>query len=615
MPDVASLSRVSDESGDDAVYMDASQQRLEFPEPTDPVRFAFALAGLRVLVDVVSGPLSAASAYLAARGVAVSQDEHMSFPVRHLALLGDLPAHVHVDVDHLLRSMWLLVQHRPDAPAVVERVAGELRLAWSSLSVRFDESLAPEAVPALLASDIAFVASPPAWQDMTKLSSLPVTLATARWHARGYIELAASKPHAVEVAPIPGLFRIDETTFGVPAAYAEELTHVAGIVADPPVRPPKRPKVTVSRAGLSQNASHTARELANRVAMYRGALLVAPEGGSRRVACMAALHESGFRSPVVIAAPWALWSWHRAHQLANATLTPSTLTVVPYGDVPSRPLGVQPDAFVFDDLAEVPAPSRRTLRQFDALDVARVVVADAWPTEIPRQLELASYAFPYEFRPDVPLVLRYPHHPEVRAFEHLRPYLIRTGKTPGHVSRLSVDRLALPDELREASATCAAIADAAERRRALAEIATCGVESLLSPKVASVLETITSRPASDRIVVLTRHRRLATLLAAALRPRRVVIAEDDFPSEVTARRAAVTFAVFDTAPPKVANAQLIVVADWPWSFADLDAAVPAATATNLPSLRICHVVGSIDDRIASFAARHATSEATWESLL
>lgn len=579
------------------MLMEYMQQRIDFPVATEPLQLALSLGGLWVLVEYDTRRHTHALDHLAALGVSLRIEEHLvSFPVRELTLLKRLPEYVSTVVDHLLHPLWLLANNpSQQRPAYVEVLAGSLRITWRTEHRRFDEVLHTEAVPALLAMETPIVASSEAWSALSAVSSMPVTVARCRLGINGYIEIDASKPQLVEAAPLPGLFRISDTQFGLPVAYAPYLDRAKGFVWDGP-RPPSAAQVfDMPSMHLSSAARQTAIEITERLAAYGSALLEAPPGSSRRVAVMTALRTVCATNAVVVCAPWALWAWNRAAAVCGVRVSLYTYKDVAYGE----DIGT-PDAIVFDDLSVVPADLQRAASRLDNSHAYRVVVVTSLPDSVAEQAALMPRCKPAEFQDEHRILTRYPTAPQQRAYEHMRPYVVRSAPSPGGLSRLSVEVLDIPETLRDA---CAAVSSrGAARVREVSSIVSCGTTGNISPKLSLAIQRATEAVRNNRsIVVCCRHERFATLFVSLTRTLGMsVLHNQDVSSSGVL--------VFDDNLPSLAHIDEVLFVDWPLSMSSIEGALPLPeTPEDGPVICVAHVRDSIDDRLALRAVRSPTS--------
>lgn len=559
---------------------------------------ALALSGLWVLVDTSPLQHQSALAHLSSVGASFRDDGAVvAVPARELPLLARLDPAVEVVTDHQLHALWQTVLNPPDTPASVEVLAGDLRISWPSGRRRFDEVLFDDAVPALLAMELAIVASDEAWARLSTSSSLPVAVGRCMVTTDEYVLIDASKPQLVEAAPLSGLWRMNDTRFGLPLAYAHQLDSARGFIWDGPRPPSEMRSFTLPDVPLSASARLTAQELSERLASFRAALLVAPAQSSRRVAVTSAMRAAMMEDTLIVCAPWAIWAWSRAASLCGLKVRFATYLDLSLGNDVGTP-----DSVVLDDLGLQPASLRRAASSLDSLNAMRIVVASELPDGVEESLALFARLKPSEFRDDIPLQVRYPVDPPRRAVEHMRPYLVRSAPSPGGFSRLHIEVLALSQDLIHA---CTLLTSSSRARvEDLSAIVSVGSSSAVSPKLASAHALVSKTVSAQKTVaVLTRHPRFATLLSALCRTANLEILDvrGQDTTEETLHSSAIV--IFDKGVP-VLDVDMVVVIDWPYSTSALDAAVPLPMHPDKgPVVVVLHVAESIDDRFALRASR------------
>ena len=572
------------------------QQRLLFPSPTERVKFTMALSGLRVLVEVSEGTISQGWAHLASVGVDVShEDNNSSFAVRQLALCHRLPPYVTVDIDHLLRPLWMYAKSRDNnEPARVEIVVGDMRIAWLHASVLYDEIVHVEAIPALLACDLPFVASGNAWDALAGMSTIPVSVGRIKTSPMGYFEITSSKPQLVESSPIPALFKIGETRYGVPFAYEYEALAAPGFIHDSP--PLTQSPIDESFfEDLSPSSAATAREIAESLALSRAACLIAPPGSSRRVAICAALQATDSLPALVITPPWGMWAWSRAAQLAglDASVHSEQVRLLTYRDLALGAKVQDAAAVVFDDMGVVTPELRNATRRLDGMDAVRVNVGISWSSSEEEQLFVMARIRPSEFSDSTPTALRYPAAPARRFFEHIRPYLVRSGTTPNRVSNLAVETHALPQEL------LAALEQSRGSIEKVTEVVSSGTGTYISPKLAATLSHCQRSIADGKsVVVLSSSQPALKRLAMMLVPERLEVKDASAMTKVESS----ALVLFKDHIPDLSSIDEVVLLDWPLSSTMLDSALPPPHVPT-PRVTVQHMRDTIDDRLAVRALR------------
>lgn len=613
------------------------QLRIAFRAPQRPISLSLALSGLYVLVESPDGSYDEVWQYLTAAGITPVADSvrGVSFACRELPALANLPPQVRSSADEILAPLFLLATH-PSAAGLPATLAvdayGDLQLSWFDGEHNFDQRFLTPAAAALLQSDLAFVATSEAWDILKSCSQLPVLVARAKLNLDGYVELATGKPQLLESAPperIRGLFRLDETHFGLPLAYAEDVDTNPGFVWEGHRPVPDQGPDLLPPTRISLSAHHQAdlRTLVDQLAAYRAQAVVWDSGLGRRVFTLAAIDSLDAWPLLIVTPPSGVWIWQRHLDLLGKTYSlthdRADVQIITYLDLARRPALSAPQAIIFDELAgeEASSPAgRNALHRLDGvLDAYRIAVESSWPAESGAAVRLMSVLRPGEFRDDVQLAQRYPVHTERRAAEHVSVYLStrRLAETtqPGedyrrssvmtvHASETLVKALGTA-RARHASPATATHGPAALLAETL-EIVTAGPDQGIGPKVAQAARRALDAAAMGRrVAVVTRHRRAANLVRGACRPTHVVLFEagtgDPAAALNDARLAVVRY---DATLPDLRSFDEVVVLDYPWSFETLERAVGSAADESGPSqVTVVHMTGTVDDRLAMLAAR------------
>jgi len=582
------------------------QLRLRFTQPLSPQRLRLSLRGLTVLVSAEDGDSQRAASYLQSVGVSSRVDEIglISFPVEHLARVLLLPERVVLlpvgDASTLLRL--LDASRVPDASVVVSRDSPRvLNLNWIDPTGECNEPIDITSCPALLALGVPLVADRETWDALRAASALAVARSRARVNLDGFVEITTSLPQQFEGIELPGLFRIDDTRFGLPLASAARLVGVQGLVWDGPAPTCEPAPATLEELPLvlsreSRGQLHT---LVERIASARGQAVVWPTGTGRRVFTLAAVEALDGYPLVILARPAMLWAWRRHLDLLGrrpSLLGSGEVHLVPYGE--TRLLGriPPPSCLLLDELEAVLDEHRalaEDLRRFDGdVDSFRLAVSSALPSDPGALLSYFSLLRPSEFRSDLPLALRYAPPVEDRLREHTDLYVLRRPATedPEVFRRSHVERVRVSDELSRSLARIPAPTGSAPRRRehahALLRWAREGTDDVLSPKLArAVALARTGIDAGRSVAVLAGSEHARRMLVTLLRP-----------------AAGDPLEVFPTTPRTVAGFETVVVLDPPRAFSSFDRVVVDASDSHGPQLlEMLHLEGSIEDRLAALA--------------
>jgi hypothetical protein len=594
------------------------QLRLEFTTPTRPQQLLLTLSGIQVMAVPRDDDTDLAVAYLTAAGATVQLDEIRGplFPVRELPRLLRLPGQVDVTATHPVDVLWELVKTPPvgDAPVTVTIEDREtLNLSWPAHGdVEFNEAFPLSAAAALMALETPLVAQPDAWDAFIQATSLPVVLARARVNLDGFVELTSPVPHQLEVAPIPALFRVDDTHFGLPLAYADRLDGLPGVVWEhrPPSYDRAPRQVPDLPFELSPHGLEDLRGLVAGLASTRGQAVVWDHGLGRRIFCLAAVEMLQAFPLLVVTSPSSMWAWLRHLELVGRSATLShdrgDVHILTYRDLAARPRLASPASVIFDDLDVVQRQTPELLKSLHRLDglvdAYRIAASVSFPTDLDDIVGYMSVLRPVEFRSDVPALLRYPVNAEQRLTEHVECYRSRrvAGSTPQpRFRRSSTEVLEAPQSTLDALE--AARRDHRSAPHLLAEllgIVSAGPSHAIGPKVVRAAEILSdARRADRRAAVVTRHDQTARVLAGLLRPLKPEVVRSATPSgEVAIIHA-------EKSLPDLRSYAVVVFVDYPVNLGMIDDAVGRASDPSGPEeVIMLHLAGTIDDRLALLSA-------------
>jgi hypothetical protein len=607
----------------------ALQLRLGFSTPDAPVELALHLVGLTVVVDLWQGRFDEAWSYLLSAGVAVRMEDGRGivFPIGELAKLDNLPAQVRVTSRGPLEVLYGIATSGDGLPATVHivdvdgpdgRPVSELWVSWYSHHGRHQQVLDDVAATALLASELPFVASEEAWERLESMAGFPLVVGRARLNHDGYLEISTSKPQLAESAPLPGLFRIDDTHFGMARAYAPDLYRLRGFVWDGPAPRRVRPTSVRSPGTLELSAHHRADldELVSALDSWGARIICWERGLGRRIMALAALEVLDAWPALVVAAPWDVWVWRRHFDLAGRQLSLSAgrgdAHLVTYLDLARGAATEAFEALVLDDLSgpDAAAPSARAaLAGLGAVaDAYRIGVCSTWPQDPEEACELLDLLRPGEFHlRGMSLSQRYPLRPVPRAEEHASVYLSRrsagdddtdTRRFPRSEVRVVPPSTGQRQALEELASAGMDLRDLLGRT---CEVLSAGTGGSVSPKVAAAVQIARDGVAAGRsVAVACASSRAATLIRAAAAPLAVRLVDGTDPNPPSAgevcvvvrRRSAVSLAAFDW----------VVFCEWPWSTETIELSVGAAGG-GPERVVVLHSPGTVDDRLAMYAAR------------
>jgi len=617
----------------DPVCIDVPVQlRLGFPTDDEAVQLILALAGLTVLVDERTRRYDAAFRALVALDITPAWHDRggLSFSVREITKL----VH-HLDpvvVDDELKALWEMVKHpcADNLPATLRARVDTVALEWLDVDgVLHAAPIAPSGIPALLAADVPFVAESDAWRHIEQHATVPVIAGRAQLNGDGFIEIHTNTPQLVEASPLPGLFRLDETHFGMPTPLVAALDAAKGFlwIGDRPLR--RRDYSIPASIDITEHVAHAAGELASHLEAFKSACLVWSPGLGRRIAALSALEALDAWPLLVVCEPSSIWLWQRHIELvgkeASFGTTDADARIVTYHDLPRVSIE-DPAAVIFDEPHSRAAHTAvAASHRFDALrDMLRIAVCSQWDDDdksIGRVMELIR---PGEFRSQLPTPWRYPLRPSERLREHAESYIFRLAATEvpsGVTARFRRDSIATCRPTTSQAAAFQEVHELFEQGEdpdllvaMLEEATTAGTGSAPSPKLAETIARV--RAAHDKghtVAVLVGSAKAATRLKMLLRPLRVDLVDEIEQRNPVPADAEVTIVRAKQRIPSLRGFDEVIVCEYPRSFAALDAAVGPAEGPGPQKVTLVHLDNSIDDRLAIHAALardHAMSDVT-----
>ncbi len=544
----------------------------------------------------------------------------LSFPIRDLPKITASTAEVTCD-EHLA-GMWefLVDPSIDDLPATMHARGNGASLHWiDAHDVSRIASIPDAAIPALLASGIPFVAEPDAWRVIEQNATVPVVAGRVALNADGFLEIHTSTPQLVEASPLPALFRLDDTHYGMPAALAPALEQASGFVWDSD-RPalPRRVQVP-AHLDVTDHVYRHAAALASQLEAYEAAAVVWSPGLGRRVAVLAALEALDAWPALVVCPPHAIWLWQRHADLIGREVSLSRndadLRVVTYNDL--RYVALEdPTAIVFDDpFSQEALANGDACRRLDALrDTYRISVSSTWPDDPQRTLRVLSLLRPSEFRADVPVVWRYPTRPESRLAQHAAAYVIELTTDevpPAATSRFRRSSVAVCEPTTEQRAALAEFQELLETGEedpdvllALArEVATAGTSTSPSPKLAETVSRVKAATSKGRsVAVVVSSQKAASRLRMLLRPATVHFVDEVDSATPQAHHGEATIVRAAAAIPSLLQFDEVVVCEYPPSLLALDRAIGASHSEGPLKVTLVHLARSIDDRLAVSAS-------------
>lgn len=600
------------------------QMRLDFAEEAPRVDVGLVLAGWTVLCDIDADSEDQWGKALLQVGVSLQHDDvrGITFPVHQLPLLADLPEQIRVSGDESLHPLLQLLRDPPPdtAPALLTVVGGEFTLSWRSRSGTAHEyDLRTSVATRLPVLGVTFLASSGAWARLAEEGVHTGVIATARLTHEGYVELSTAVPQLVESAPLPGLFRLDATHFGVAACYAGALQTIPGFAWSGP----RDHYDDMPLAPLPFDVSaHTHADLSDLTQRLRvsGSVLLAWESGlGRRIAALAAVRSLDALPALVVCPDHAVWLWQRHADIAGCSVSlvhdDADMRIVTFDDLVRGAALPSAAAVIVDGVDRITASHPQVgaaLHHLDGLTgIYRLGLAAQWPQEPSRQVAMLETIRPGEFTTAMSLDERYPVDARRRLGEHADAYVLRRTREdvadlPGFARSRVID-LEQPEEMERAATDAARrrCGDLPGLREELLDMAAAGPVTQLSPKIAAAVDLLRASASAGRAVtVLTRSPRAAVLMSALAHPHQVSVVDDH--QEVPADGPSICL----TGPGlrDVRHVQDVVFMDYPWSMRAIDDAVGRSDDQGPHTVTVLHLSGSLDDRLALVAARRRDRE-------
>jgi hypothetical protein len=583
----------------------AVQLRLGFPAAEGPLELSLSLAGLTVLVEEASQRYDAAYQRLVSAGIHAAWHDvgGLSFAVRELPLLAGA-AGTAVTCDDDLRSLWELVAHPGDAPATLDLRGDRLHVSWDDhAGIRHTERVPAAAVPALLALGVSFLADSAAWRRIEAHATVPVVAGWCQENHDGFVEIRTSTPQLVEASPLPGLFRIDETHFGMPSELADAIDRSRGFVWDSPASRP-RPSVPSPYRSRFAAVAATVAETAGRLDARRAAVVVSSSGLNRRIVALETAEALDAWPLLVVCSPAALWSWQRSVELVGRTSSlvddDGDVRLVTYHDLARLALADPPMVVLDEPIAPEARLAWEHVGRFDALaDAYRLAVCSTWPDgDAHRVLKLLR---PVEFS-NQPVEYRYPHRPAERLAEHTGAYRLDAPDEPMGMPRVSVAVVDVSSSQLSAIELLLAEREhdqleADEALVRIVEVLELGTDTAPSPKLALAVERARAAHRDGRrLAVVVSSPRAAQRLERLLRPLPVSTTANPVPTASVAVLAA------GATVPNLLGFSEVVVCSYPASAKALDLAVGPPMGPGPKKVTVVHADHYVDDRLAVSAA-------------
>lgn len=415
--------------------------RLPISYTRAPVRLSLTLSGQTVRGQLLEGSPDDLSEHLRSCSVVSSQDSFfdMICPTSQLPLLARC-AGVSVDTDASIEPFWDVLTRPPldGSPAAINADSRDrLWLSWMDCDHQPRQHLVePTAGSVLMAAQVAFTASPRAWDVIAAAGGMPTMVGRASLNMDRFIDIDTSVPQAVEDAPIRGLFRQSDVKFGTAAAFASDVLGAAGFMFTGPI-PPVDESASLQPLAVPLPDSRLAdiNTIASKLNSLQAAVITGSKGAGRRFTTLAALTATDWLPVVIICSPARVWVWSRHADRLGLSWSVgdkriADVHLMTYRDVLAGAVPADACAVVFDALDEWQAAGGdvNDLGLFDnQMDTVRVAVCEQWPDSLDSQVRLMSVLRPREFRRNMPVAALYCGDANANAAAHIGLYQVRVS--------------------------------------------------------------------------------------------------------------------------------------------------------------------------------------------
>ncbi len=570
------------------------QLRFQFPAPTRPQRLRVALRGLSASILPEDGDVQTAQAYLQSAGAqAVFDGSSLLVAAEDFRQLLDLPSQVVLLGDDTVSTLLRACGPSVLPPVVATLDSGEtVNLNWVDSTGECNEPLPLAATAFLLAADLALSASPETWSAIRSSSALPLLRARARVNLDGFVEVQTPLAQQIEAAGIPGLFRIDDSRYGVSFDLADGLEHLPGLEWVGERSFPVPSSTPAPSLPLAAHSASMLPGLLEDLQRSRGRVLVGPAGSGRRVLALAAVASLRAFPLLVLTRASSLWLWHRNIDLLGGVGEDVDVRILPYDIVGEVDLEGA-ISVVFDDLALALSENPRLRDRLRCLEGSvagyRIAVLPEVPHDEASLLRVLSLVRPGEFDDRLPVVARYPAPAAERFAEHARCFLdeVPAGTDGAGFKRSSVREVNPGSAFRELVATLPRIDPSRpvlvrERAAELLSWVSAGPPSMLGAKISEVLAFAST---DTPFAVVTRVARTAAILTG-----------------LTASRPWITVVDASERLPDLSGFDRVVFLEPPFSYQETDrAVVESSDSTGCRDVTVLHLPGTADDRFALLA--------------
>ena len=596
------------------------QLRLNFLVSEKKLRAKLSLKGLVVTLE--SEELKSLEQYLSNQQFLLNTSliGKLSFMVSRLEDFLGAASSVELILSQELVTLAKLVEYKGSEtkPAYITMDSPlDLNISFSRQGVMLNEHLSVEMLPAFMSLEVPYLASNNLLEVIRSNTTYPYTIGRAYKDMDDFLRIDALSPQLLIEAKLPGLFKLNETTFGLASSYQAELESIKGIIIEYKELESKFATKISLPYELSEHSSNSLYEFEKKLIVNKSQVVVWEKGLGRRVFCLATMESFENYPLLIISQASGVWAWKRhiamigrEGSLSNSELD---IQIVTYDDI-KRGVNVNsPRAIIFDDVNIVAKDSEllQALKIMDGvMDAYRIGCCSSFPEDLEEINNIMSIVKPMEFTTRLSLVERYPLNPELSFKQHLQPYILRgeqglSSKLLKDFKRSTVEVVEFDDNFRKKVIGQSFNQELSfDLLTKIMEMISAGTDEVISPKMVKVCELVSNikKEGFSKTIICTRFaktQRGLSMLLSSMEPELLNI-------ESYKGRANKELAIlkFDEVLPNLREYENVIIVDYPWSLGVIEDAV--GSSENQDGSRyvsLIHLRGSVDDRLSIFAAR------------
>ena len=596
------------------------QLRLNFLLSETKLRAKLSLKGL--VVGIESEQIEILEQYLANQQflLSTSLDGRRSFMVGKLDDFLLAAALVEIVLSSELKVFVKLIEFKKSSKHCVLVTLDspvDLNLNFELKSVIYNEYLSIDFLPAFLSFEVPYTGSTQLLNVVKELTNFPYLVGHAMRDIDGFLRIEALSPQLLIEEKLPGLFRVDDKTYGLANSYQNELESVRGIVIDYKMQEESLTDSINLPYELTKHSEEMLASFEERLLKNKSQVVVWGKGLGRRVFSLSVMEALKNYPLLIVTQSSGIWAWKRHIDMigrkGSITSQELEIQIVTYEDIRRGVSILSPRAIIFDDIDAIAgdASMLTALKIMDGvMDAYRIGCCSKLSESTQVVRDIMSIVKPFEFEREMPLVDRYPLNPELAFKQHTQPYILRADYGLETVSQGNFKRSTV--EVVECSAEFMEKLNGISEREEISfdlmsklmETMSAGTDDFISPKISRVCELVhknNEEGEMDTIICtrFTKSQRILEMILGEYSPR--VLTVGNFSSKEKMNLAILKF---DEILPDLSKYKNVIILDYPWSLGVIDKAVGSSDSLEgSHSVSLIHLRGSIDDRLSIFAAR------------